>query len=128
MFNQQFYPGYMPNSNMYGVQPQAIQQYQSQTPQSICYFVNSVNELGNLRVMPNFYYLGINKDSKEIYVRRMNNDGNIEVETYTLKSEEKQKSENELIAERLSNIETLLKQGGKNGRFNEHANKQPTNE
>lgn len=123
MFNQQFYPNYMPNSNYYGIQPptqvQPIQQY----PQSTCYFVNSANELNSVRVMPNAYYIGINKDSKEIYVRKMNNDGNVEVETYTLKSEQKEKSEYEKLDERLTSIEQLLKEKN-NERSNGYVNQQ----
>ena len=77
--------------------------------------------------MPNWYYLGINRDSKEIYVRKMNNDGNIEVETYTLKSESKVKSEYELLDERLTGIEQLLKEK-LNVQHNEYVSKQPVSE
>ncbi|MBQ8677251.1 MAG: hypothetical protein IJ529_02135 [Alphaproteobacteria bacterium] len=74
--------------------------------------------------MPNIYCMGINKDGKEIYVRRMNNDGNIEVETYSLKSESKEKSELEKITERLTNIENSLKEKN-NERFGKYVNQQP---
>ncbi|MBO7735329.1 MAG: hypothetical protein J6S67_22375 [Methanobrevibacter sp.] len=120
-YGQQFYPGYMPNPTPYGYQPQP------QYPQTTCSFINSVNELNNIRVMPNWYYLGINRDSKEIYVRKMNNDGNIEVETYTLKSESKVKSEYELLDERLTGIEQLLKEK-LNVQHNEYVSKQPVSE
>lgn len=123
-YNQQFYPGYMPNPAAYGYQPQP--QY-PQYPQSSCLFVNSINEMNNVRVMPNAYYLGINRDSKEIYVRKMNNDGNIEVETYTLKSESKVKSEYELLNDRLTGIEQLLKEKS-NVQSNEYVGKQPVSE
>lgn len=122
MYNQfnQFYP--------YGAQlppqTQPIQQFQQQLPQASCYFVKSIDELANVRIMPNIYCMGINKDNKEIYVRRMNNDGNIEVETYTLKSELKEKSELEKITERLTSIENSLKEK-KDERFNGYVNQQP---
>ena len=119
-YNQQFYPNY-------GYQPQPQVQPIQQYPQSTCMFVNSANELNNFRVMPNTYYLGVNRDTKEIYVRKMNNDGNIEVETYTLKSEAKVKSEYELIAERLTGIEKALKERT-NERNNKYANKQSNDE
>lgn len=120
MYNQFNYPAYG-----YGMQPQSqpIQQFQSQTPQATCYFVKSVEELANTRVAPNTYYIGINKDNKELYVRRMNNDGNIELETYHLKSELKEKSELEKISDRLTAIENTLKER-KNERLNEYANQQ----
>ena len=119
MYNQQFYPGYMPNYT-----PQPIQQYQTLTPQSLCYFVKSIDEISNVRVQPNVYYMGINRDNKEIYVRRMNNDGNIEVETYILKSEEKQKSQMDDIADRITNIENILKER-KHEQPNGYINQQP---
>ena len=122
MYNNynQFYP--------YGAQlppqTQPIQQFQQQMPQASCYFVKSIDELSGIRIMPNIYCMGINKDGKEIYVRRMNNDGNIEVETYSLKSESKEKSELEKITERLTNIENSLKEKN-NERFNGYVNQQP---
>lgn len=58
--------------------------------------------------MPNVYYVGLSPDNKEIYVRKMNNDGNIELETYALKAEQKQKTELQTIAERLEAIEKRL--------------------
>lgn len=115
MFNQQFYPNYMPNYPNYNVQP--VQQIQ--TPQQQVSFMQakSMNDLAKVRVMPNISYMGLNEDNKEIYVRRMNNDGNIESETYVLKSEEKEKSQYETLSERLTAIENILKE-----RRNEQSN------
>ena len=62
--------------------------------------------------MPNVFYLGINRDNKEIYVRRMNNDGNIEVETYSLSTGKEEKTDLKIIADRLDVIEKKLE--GKN--------------
>lgn len=113
MFNN----GYnMPN---YGNYNQAAQQV-SQTTQTIqqlnqqiqkqasCYFVKTPQELASVNVQPNVYYLGINGDNGEIYVRRMNNDGNIEAETYVKASEKKEKTELQKILERLDVIEKKL--------------------
>lgn len=110
--------------NPYLAPMQPIQQFQQQTPQASLYFVKSIDELSNVRTMPNVYCMGINKDNKEIYVRRMNNDGNIEVETYSLKSEQKEKSDLEKITERLSAIENTLKERT-NERSNQYVNQQP---
>ena len=112
------------NYNAYPNYGQPIQQYQQQIPQSFCYFVNSSNDLLNTRVMPNVYHIGINKDNKEIYVKKMNNDGNIEMETYVLKCEEKQKTEIEIIAERLTAIENVLKER-KDESHNQYVAQQP---
>ena len=88
MFNQQFYPGYMPNSNVYGMQPPS-QVVTPPQPQVSFVQAKSLEELSKYRVLPNLSYMAINTENKEIYVRRMNNDGNIETETYSLKSEQK---------------------------------------
>jgi len=102
-----------PNPNFnnylaYQMQQQQPIQNLSVQPQSQCYFVKSPNELSSVNVMPNHYYLGINTDSNEIYVKRMNNDGLLEVKTYSLKSEEKEKTDFQVISERLDGIEKKL--------------------
>lgn len=122
-FNQ-FYPYGVQQPMPMPPQTQPIQQFQQQLPQASCYFVKSIDELSGIRIMPNIYCMGINKDNKEIYVRRMNNDGNIEVETYSLKSESKEKSELEKITERLTNIENSLKEKN-NEQFGKYVNQQP---
>jgi len=88
-------------------QQQPIQNLNVQ-PQSQCYFVRSQNDLSSVNVMPNFYYLGINPDANEIYVKRMNNDGLIELKTYCLQSEKKEKTEFQAIFDRLDGIEAKL--------------------
>ena len=79
-------------------------------PQANTYFVRNIADLNGLNVMPNNYYVGINQDKKEIYVRRMNNDGNIEVETYALLSEKKEKTDLQAIFDRLDEIEKKITQ------------------
>lgn len=117
----------MPNYPNYNVQP--VQQIQ--TPQQQVSFVQakSMNDLAKVRVMPNISYMGLNDENKEIYVRRMNNDGNIESETYVLKSEEKEKSQYETLSERLTAIENILKEKKNeqhNGYVNQQSNQQQT--
>ena len=92
------------NYNPY-FQPQTIQSVQSQ---ALCFFVKSPNDLVRSDIMPNVFYLGINRDNKEIYVRRMNNDGNIEVETYQLAGGKEEKTDLKIIADRLDIIEKKL--------------------
>lgn len=92
--------------------PYNLQTIQSPQQQVMCFFVKSPTDLVRSDIMPNIFYLGINRDSKEIYVRRMNNDGNIEVETYQLSNGKEEKTDLKLIAERLDVIEKKL--GGTN--------------
>lgn len=98
-----------PNYNPYAY-PQNIQNVTQQVQkQASCYFVKAPEELAGVNIMPNIFYIGINREGKEIYVRRMNNDGNIEVETYTLSSGKKEKTDIQAILERLDTIESKLK-------------------
>ncbi len=91
--------------NPYGIQP--IQNVTQQS-QAMCFFVKTPNDLVRSDIMPNVFYLGINRDNKEIYVRRMNNDGNIEVETYNLADGKEEKTDLKKIADRLDVIEKKL--------------------
>lgn len=97
--------GYYPQNNYNGLpaqQPQTIQNVsQTISPQLYSYFVKQAGDLITPNITPNTFYLGINRDSKEIYIRRMNNDGNIELETYVLSSGKKEKSELQVFVERL---------------------------
>ena len=100
----------MPNMapNQTAQQTQTIQTLQQKPLQAVCYFVKSIQDLNSVDILPGVYYLGINSDGKELYVRKINDDGNIGLETYTLAVEKKEKSELQLIADRLSNIERQL--------------------
>lgn len=103
--------GYYPqnNFNMPMQQPQTIQNVaQPVQPQLYSYFVKQAADLATPNIMPNTLYLGINSGQKEIYIRKMNNDGNIELETYTLSSGKKEKTELQAIVERLDSIEKKL--------------------
>lgn len=104
--------GYYPQNNFNSMpmqQPQTIQNVaQPVQPQLYSYFVKQAADLATPNIMPNTLYLGINSGQKEIYIRKMNNDGNIELETYTLSSGTKEKSELQAIADRLDSIERKL--------------------
>lgn len=118
MFENMGYNGYIPpqrgyypqnNFNMPMQQPQTIQNVaQPVQPQLYSYFVKQAADLATPNIMPNTLYLGINSGQKEIYIRKMNNDGNIELETYTLSSGKKEKTELQAIVERLDSIEKKL--------------------
>lgn len=103
-------------NNGYNSYQQPIQNVTQQVQtQASCYFVKSPEELAGLNVMPNVFYLGINRDKKEVYIRRMNNDGNIEVENYSLSQGKEEKTdlkkileEIELIKKKIANPELSL--------------------
>lgn len=79
-------------------------------PQAFCYFTDSSEDLKNLKVMPDSYYVGINKKEKEIYIRSMLDDGTTVTETYKLAADKQEKSELQSIDERLTSIEKVLSQ------------------
>ena len=108
MYNQQYFNPYF-NSMDQMRQPQVVQNV-SRTiqPQAYCYTVKSPADLTGINIMPNTFYIGINQDNKEIYMKKMNNDGNIEIETYSLFSEKKEKTDLQAIADRLESIEKRL--------------------
>lgn len=89
----------------YNYMPQTIQQMQ---PQGALYFVKSSQDLPSVNIMPNNYYVGLNQDAKEIYIKKMNNDGKLEIENYVLKEEIKEKTDIEKIFDRLDSIEKRL--------------------
>lgn len=127
MFNN----GYNPQSYGGYNQPttQTIQQITQNTQkQASCYFVKTPEELAGVNIMPNIFYLGINRDNKEIYMRRMNNDGNIEVEKYTLSSGVKEKSEMQTIIDWLKSIESKIAEIQQKGVTSNERDIKPVNE
>ena len=118
--NNQFYPGYMPN---YGLNPynmmqrpepqetstiQTIQNTPQTNPSVQCYFVTDKNELQNLKTVPNTFYIGINRKSKEIYIRSWNNDGNIDFNTYSQVEGKEEVSDLKMVMNKLNAIEEKL--------------------
>lgn len=132
------YNNYMPPRNNYAQRLNALEQqyYQMQTPpqyqnftgqgqpiqnlnqtvqpQASCYFVNNPDELSGVNLMPNNLYLGINQNTKEIYVRRMDNNGLIQLETYTMSNNVEEKNEYKLILEQLTEINQKLGKENRN--------------
>ena len=104
-----------PHATQPAQQAQTIQTLSQQSAQQqiYTYFVKSADQLNSIQPMPNTFYLGINADSDQIFVRHMNNDGVTEVKTYTLAGEQKKKSELQIISERLDSIEKKLNIGAK---------------
>jgi hypothetical protein len=89
--------------------PQPIQSISQPAQQQIIpYSVKSASELANMPVMPNTIYLGINSDGKELYVRKMNLDGNVELNTYGLINGTKEKTELQAIADKIDEMKSLI--------------------
>lgn len=88
--------------------PQTIQTIKPTNPQVQCYFVNAKSELQNIQVVPNTYYIGINRQSKEIYLRTWNNDGMIDFDTYSLAEGKQESTDIKMILDKIQSLETRL--------------------
>lgn len=83
-------------------------------PRIMSYTVDSVEQLSSLPPLPNTVYLGISRDGSKIFQRRMNNDGLMEVKTYSLAVEQTKKTDTQEILDRIASIEKKLNIGGTN--------------
>lgn len=101
-------------------QMQTIQTIQTPAPQMQAMFVSKIDDLKGLPIMPNLVHIGINQASKEVYIRKMTNDGLTELNTYSLASEKQEKGALDKILERLDNLENTLK--GQSYEWNVKAN------
>lgn len=98
------------------VAPQPIQHIPQPAEQKVVtYTVDSAEQLSSITPMPNIIYLGVSRDGNKIFQRRMNNDGLMEVKTYTLVGEQTKKSDVQEILERVINIENKLAIGVPDG-------------
>lgn len=77
-------------------------------PKIISYTVDSAEQLATLPPVPNTIYLGMTRDGTKIFQRRMNNDGLMEVKTYSLVVEQTKKTELQEILDRIANIEKTI--------------------
>lgn len=91
-------------------QSQPIQTIQQTTPQSQCYFVNSKEEMQNIQPIPNIFYIGINRQAKEVYIRAWNNNGIIDFDTYSLTDGKQENTELKSIMDKLNEIENKLRE------------------
>ena len=100
MYNNYPYPQQIPQI------PQHIE------PKILSYTVDSVEQLATLPPMPNTIYLGLARDGSKIFQRRMNNDGLMEIKTFSLVVEQTKKTDMQEILDRISEIEKKI--GGTN--------------
>lgn len=100
-----------PYSNYPYIQ-QAPMMPQHLEPKIMSYTVDSIEQLAALPPVPNTIYLGISRDGSKIFQRRMNNDGLMEVKTYSLVVEQTKKTDTQEILDRIASIEKRLNIGG----------------
>lgn len=111
--NQYFNYGQYPNTSH-------IQNISAAIPTEVqCFYANSPQEMEKIPPQSNVIYIGINLNSKEIYLRQMNGMGLIDIDTYVKQSGEQQKGDTAKILERIDMLEQSMK--GKNNVI------QPTN-
>ncbi len=88
---------------------QPIQQLpQHVDPRVISYFVDTAEQLSTINPMPNTLYLGINNRDGKIFMRRMNNDGLVELKTFSLQLDQTRKTDTQEILDRITKIEKKL--------------------
>ena len=105
-----YMPQYMQNSQPAQAQP--IQHIpQPAEPKVVSYAVDSAEQLASITPLPNTIYLGISRDGSKIFQRRMNNDGLVEVKTYSLAGEKTKKTDTQEILDRITSIERKLNIG-----------------
>ena len=107
-------PYYMQMMQQAGQQPQHGMPLQNIPQQSVIrptvipYNVETAEQMSAIIPMPNTIYLGINDKDGKIFIKRMNNDGLTEVQTYILAGEQTKKTDTQEILERIANIENKL--------------------
>ena len=97
------------NTYPYMQQPPIIPQHVE--PKILSYTVDSAEQLSTLPPIPNTIYIGMTRDGGKIFQRRMNNDGLMEMKTYSLVVEQTKKTETQEILDRVINIERKLNIG-----------------
>lgn len=115
--NLMFNPNY--RNSMYSNNYIGANTIQPPQPQIQCFFVGSKDDAKNIQVQLNTIYIAINKADKEIYVKQLNNDGNIDFMTYkdeTFFKKEEPKQEKDYteyfatLTSKLDNIEKNIKE------------------
>ena len=77
-------------------------------PQLRCFYVNSSQDMQRIPTNPNVLCIGINLNSKEMYVKQMNGMGIADIITYKETSNEQEKNLPVMILEKLTLIEQKL--------------------
>lgn len=93
--------------NQWGQYPQTshIQNISAAIPTEVqCFYANSPQEMEKIPPQANVIYIGINLNSKEIYLRQTNGMGLIDLETYVKQSGEQTKGDIAKILEKLDEL------------------------
>lgn len=69
-----------------------------------CFYVNNPQEMDKINPIPNVLYIGINLNSKEIYLKQVNGFGLIDFDIYAKQAGEQQKNEMTKILEKLDEL------------------------
>lgn len=102
---QPMYNQFMPQQIM-PPQSAPVQQVIQQVQKSAQFYtVESAQELDGIKPALNVLYVGFNKKAKEIYIKQLTNDGLISIETYSLVTDKKERSDFEKILEKIDNLE-----------------------
>ena len=104
-YNNYYVPPYMQQAQPIQQLPQHVE------PKVLSYTVDSVEQMTSLSPLPNTIYLGISRDGNKIFQKRMNNDGLMEVKTYSLAVEQTKKTDTQEILDRIIKIERKLNIG-----------------
>lgn len=132
MFNNPYAPYNQRLTQMEQGFGQPIQTIQQTQPQALCYFVNSKTDMQNIQVQLNVFYIGINRQAKEIYIKSLNNDGLIDFDTYTLSDGTQESTDLKMILDKLDLILKEKRDDEHNSTINATSNagsisKQPIN-
>ena len=110
MWSQQpIFPTYYPQQTAQ-TQMMPVQQMQKSAQ---FFSVESPQELDGIRPSLNVMYFGFNGKKKEIYVKQLTNDGLVSVETYSLAGDKKEKSELEIVLDKINELGNKIS-GGQN--------------
>ena len=94
------------------IQPQPMQQLpQHMEPRVVTYTVDTAEQMSGITPLPNTIYLGVNVRSDKIFLRRINNDGQIETKTFSVVGEQTKKPDMQEVLARLETIEKKLSEG-----------------
>ena len=98
-------PNFYNSFNTVGQDPYQFQQFQ---PQIRCFYINSAQEMQRIPANPNVMCIGINTNTQEMYIKRMNSMGIADIVTYKEITTEQEKNISTMILEKLTLIEQKL--------------------
>lgn len=101
-------PNFYNSFNQGAGDPFQMQQMSAFQPQIRCFYINSAQEMQRIPANPNVLCIGINNNTQEMYVKRMNSMGIADIITYKEANTEQEKNLPTMILEKLCLIEQKL--------------------